>query len=376
MRTLSLIILTAFFTFGQINAQALLNGDFEINSAGGDIINMNNGTFNSTMSNTFGFGSWGGGGAGGGNLDIITSTTYGLGPQSGNWMIAFTGGGTDQVTMQLNASLVAGTNYSVTYYDTRWNTFTGPPMEIGITNTVGTLGTIVYTDPGPVSNTQWTLRTANFTAPFNALYISLRSQLPVSASVWTKVDNFSFGTVLPLNNLSMRAERTELDEVTVEWAVIGGIGNVYKVQRSLDGEVFEERGNGKVGTLGAEGWNFDFVDLNVGKQGYFYRLEVIGTDGQSFFSKAVKITPIEEANDLVLYPNPASGQIMLSTLGGFIEGKWKLEVLDLQGKNIIEEVGNTGFSELKIDLENLKSGIYLIHFRNQGKIIARKFTVL
>ena len=66
-----------FFSFIRSgSSQAFLNGDFEINTAGIDQINLSNPIFNGFMSNTIAYGATG-------NVDIITSPTYCTRPPEG-----------------------------------------------------------------------------------------------------------------------------------------------------------------------------------------------------------------------------------------------------------------------------------------------------
>lgn len=94
-----LFILTCFTITSR--EQGFINGDFEHNSAVVDKINISNQYFNSHMAKCRGFGSIG-------NLDIITSSTYGGGPQSGKWYVALTGGGSDLLSIELLHNLVPG----------------------------------------------------------------------------------------------------------------------------------------------------------------------------------------------------------------------------------------------------------------------------
>ena len=88
--------------FNSASAQSFLNGDFENNTAavGTDQINLSNANFNTMMPNTFAFGTYG-------DMDIINTTTYTGGPQKGSWFVAFTGGGTDIISMELTSLIVS-----------------------------------------------------------------------------------------------------------------------------------------------------------------------------------------------------------------------------------------------------------------------------
>ena len=183
-----------FFSFQTTFAQTFLNGDFENNTAGFDQINMSNAAFNSTMANTTAFGTYG-------DMDIITSPTYCGLCQSGLWYTSLTGSATDAIAMELSAPLVAGNSYTISFWDKGcWGTYstTGPPVEIGVSNSSTSFGTSVYNAPNPLNGT-WVQRTFTFTAPISGLYITV--QLSAGGlSDWTQIDNFTFsGCILNLN---------------------------------------------------------------------------------------------------------------------------------------------------------------------------------
>lgn len=166
------------------SSQNFVNGDFEINTAGVDQINLTNAAFNGFMSNIEGFGT-------NGNLDIVTSATYGAGPISGNWYCALTGGGTDVISMELTAPLVQGQTYDICFWYVQWNSFQAFPLEFGAATAPATVGTAVYTSPVPTQT--WTQHTFSFVAPNNATHITVQGTSG-TISNWIKIDGFTFGS--------------------------------------------------------------------------------------------------------------------------------------------------------------------------------------
>lgn len=169
-----------------LKSQTILNGDFEINTcpAGVDQINLSNAGFNSLMSNVTAFGSYG-------DMDIITTATYAGGPESGNWYVAFTGGGSDAIAMTLSTPLVQGNTYTICFWDKSDTGYVALPLEVGVSNSAISMGTIVYTTPNAALSGIWTLRSFTFTAPISAAYITCDMTGPYSLSNWTQADNFS-----------------------------------------------------------------------------------------------------------------------------------------------------------------------------------------
>ena len=182
---LSCLMIVSFIHIPQSIAQNFLNGDFEINtcSAGVDQINLSNIGFNGFMSNTFAFGTFG-------DMDIITTATYQGLPQSGSWYVAFTGGGTDAIAMQLSSPLTIGNTYSICFYDRASANFTPMPVQVGVSTTNNSMGTIVYTAGAAATVGVWTQRTFTFVAPIAATYITV--QTTGALGNWTQTDNFSF----------------------------------------------------------------------------------------------------------------------------------------------------------------------------------------
>ncbi len=185
-------LLLATFSVGQLQAQTFLNGDFENNTAVGDQINLTSPAYDAMMANSQSFGTYG-------DMDIITSATYSGGPQSGNWFIGFTGGGTDMISMTLSAPLTAGNSYTISFYDKADPRWIANPFEIGLSTSANAFGTLLYTAPSGAANGVWTQRTFTFTAPFSALYITVSLQGSPSTIDWSQADNFTItaSTITP-----------------------------------------------------------------------------------------------------------------------------------------------------------------------------------
>lgn len=201
LRVLFLSLATAGTT---AQAQFILNGSFEQNGATADVINMVNATWDTLVQNSAAFGDWNGGGPNGGDLDLINSNAYCGLAQHGSWFCALTSGGTDAFSLELSSPLAAGATYSVTFYDRTCAGFGGQGVELGVSNSPSSFGTLVYSGPNPVADVGWTQRLAVFTAPVAGYYLTVRCGGINSGGPWTQVDNFSFnnGESVPENALA------------------------------------------------------------------------------------------------------------------------------------------------------------------------------
>lgn len=69
----------------------------------------------------------------------------------------------------------------------------------------------------------------------------------------------------------------------------------------------------------------------------------------------------QSSNTLVLYPNPAKGEIRITNLPEGIR-QFLVKVVDLQGRIILEDQLQVDSGELLINAANMSPGIYLLHF--------------
>jgi hypothetical protein len=184
------MLLTYLQGIGQVS---FLNGDFETNTAVTDRINITNSQFNNYMTGVTAFGNYNGGGANGGDMDIITSNGY-CGPaQNGNWYVALTGSGSDAIALKLSTSLVPGHTYNISFYDRfgyMVSTSQSFPFQIGLSTTDSTFGSPIYIGSAPDS-CAWTQRIFSFTPTSAGQYITVQLSGGTVGGTWCHVDNFS-----------------------------------------------------------------------------------------------------------------------------------------------------------------------------------------
>ncbi len=194
------LIVNSTFSF----SQSFLNGSFENNTAGAvDQINLSNAGFNGFMANTNAFGSFG-------NMDIIKSATWGGGgAQHCTWYVALTGSGTDQIAMTLSSPLIAGNTYTISYYDRKDPGYPGFPVQMALSTTNNSAGTIIYTAPVAPTNNTWVQRTFTFVAPNNGQYIVV-TQNGGNTGSWVHIDNFVMNNSSSTGGLNIAASATTI----------------------------------------------------------------------------------------------------------------------------------------------------------------------
>lgn len=78
---------------------------------------------------------------------------------------------------------------------------------------------------------------------------------------------------------------------------------------------------------------------------------------------------ISEENEIRLYPNPATGNHITIVSKNVLS----LEVFDILGKKVAIEKINS--RQQKLDISNLKSGIYLVRFTSETATETRKLII-
>ncbi|HVP56058.1 MAG TPA: PEP-CTERM sorting domain-containing protein [Candidatus Eisenbacteria bacterium] len=160
----------------------ILNGDFENTSAGTTQFNLSNAAFNALMPNVTAFGT-------AQEIDIITSTDFGIAPESGNWKLGIhtqSGGAYDAFSMTLSSPLVAGNTYSLQFFGAQLSGFVAD-IIIGVSNSPTSFGTQIFSAV-PTSPTAWSQFNTSFTAPISGSYITVQN---LNLNDYSFVDNFS-----------------------------------------------------------------------------------------------------------------------------------------------------------------------------------------
>jgi len=134
----------------------------------------------------------------------------------------------------------------------------------------------------------------------------------------------------------------------IGWA-IGAQGTILKTTNSGDTWALDEEGSTLAGTKFLRGVHFTSPN-----NGY-----IVGND--KTLLKYGEITGIGEENEalkLDIFPNPAKDKIQIEC-SEFKNESGMIEILSLEGKMIMEKEIEIGIENIELDLNNLKSGVYL-----------------
>jgi len=191
---LIVLLLSPFKMEGQI-----LNGSFEDNALTSNAINCPNGKFDSIMNNCFSFGY-------SGNIDIIKDPDFcNSTAEQGQWFIAMTGGGSDQLSMQLSQALTKGSPFKLTFYNKFCEVFPNvmsSEVQIGLSTIKDSFGTLLGTTRAPLSS-DWMQNTFSFFAPCDGAYITIKLKTGTAHDTWVEFDDFTLSKSVSLNEYSL-----------------------------------------------------------------------------------------------------------------------------------------------------------------------------
>ena len=172
-------------------SQNFLNGSFENTTSVGCDYNMDNTIFNSKMDNTVAFGLNYAGPGLTGEVDIIEAGCNNPSIPDGIKAICIAGLVVDEVSLELDAPLVAGNNYTFTFWgygSTQYDPVGN--LEVGLSTLSNDFGSQIYTAV-MVADT-WVQYTVSFVAPNNGQYVTVRNVANATTNYWNHIDHFSF----------------------------------------------------------------------------------------------------------------------------------------------------------------------------------------
>ncbi|MDX5397046.1 MAG: T9SS type A sorting domain-containing protein, partial [Hymenobacteraceae bacterium] len=185
---------------------------------------------------------------------------------------------------------------------------------------------------------------------------------------------FSY-TPLPVSLIAFTANAAGT-VVNLNWSTASEINNKhFVVERSQNGKEFVAVGTVKGNGTINQAHTYSFTDQEPLKGQSYYRLKQVDTDGKFEYSRVAAVKFMSEYSSLQVYPNPAKQEVNLS-----FEAKEnqqvQLQVLNMQGQQVIQLPfeATAGANELKLQLENLTPGMYLINvtgstFNSRSKLV-------
>lgn len=98
-------------------------------------------------------------------------------------------------------------------------------------------------------------------------------------------------------------------------------------------------------------------------------------DGKSWLTNTINVTSLAANEQFLVYPNPSHGTFTVKLLNT-ISPKQKLFVLDLLGREILQNNISTGTSSFTLDLSKFSPGTYLLKLDDGNKTFVKKIELI
>lgn len=192
------------------------------------------------------------------------------------------------------------------------------------------------------------------------------------------------GSGLPIELLTFTGEmNTKTKAVDLRWSTATEINNEkFLIQRSLDGEIFEDLGEMAGAGNSNSLLNYKFSDTKPVKGIAYYRLKQVDFDGKYAYSDLISITNnsvsiVATDVEVKVYPNPSDGLIKISA--DTDEAEIHVHVISANGAIIKSITATNEASKLFIEMnlkEFLPAGNYFIKVSGQSFTSLKKFQVV
>jgi len=197
------------------------------------------------------------------------------------------------------------------------------------------------------------------------------------------VDAGLSAAVLPVEFVDFDGEYIAERKLSALYWVTGSEinSNYFEVERSYEGAMFETIGKVDAAGNSLTESNYTFDDEDVKKSGnYYYRLRQVDFDGSFEYSRTIVLNVNRASTGTSrIYPNPAIGHFNIEV--DMPEGaNMTAFIIDATGKvireNIITETLAPGVSEIRVPIDNLMPGTYMVRLDINGNVSNHKLLVL
>lgn len=185
--------------------------------------------------------------------------------------------------------------------------------------------------------------------------------------------NYPFG-ILPVLFTGFGASLRSDNSVWLNWSVSNQLNIVrYNIERSKEPGTWENIGSGTGVSVGSAG-TYTFSDPNPGGGTIFYRLQLLGNNGNVSYSE-IKAVNISNNNNTSIWPIPAAGSINIQTPGNPTTMVGEVQIFNLSGRKVAGNLIHGGLNA--IDINALAGGYYFVQVTlAKGDVINQKILKL
>lgn len=221
--------------------------------------------------------------------------------------------------------------------------------------------------------TTWTpsdINASDFGVALSAELASL-SVLPTAQADHAQMTVY-YDNSLPIKLLNFEAERTSDDLVKLIWETESETDNdFFTIERSTDGEKWEERGRLAGAGTSNERLSYSLTDKNRLNTTSYYRLKQTDFNGDFEYSKMVSVHPLGlNSSTVSIFPVPSSGIFTIKASEEILQ----LDVYNLWGENMFSKE-DVGADHLNIDLSHKRKDVYFVKVRTSHNVITKRIVI-
>lgn len=180
------------------------------------------------------------------------------------------------------------------------------------------------------------------------------------------------GSALPIELTYFHAKLTG-KTVMLNWRTETEENNAYMaVERSSEGSNFVEIGRVKGAGTTVEPKEYSFLDHNPKAGINYYRLRQVDMDGSTHYHKVVAVNYTGKDTHVTLFPTVAADFITLQ-MNKTVATEGRLQVLNIYGKIVAEQVLAAGTGQVEIDVTKLAVGNYFVRLVVEGERMTERF---
>jgi hypothetical protein len=174
-------------------------------------------------------------------------------------------------------------------------------------------------------------------------------------------------TALPVQLVKFAASLNSDETVTLSWATEEEVNsNYFSVQRSADGNDFQEIGRVKAKGFSSIVSNYAFTDPSVLNGTAFYRLQIVDLDGKASYSKVLTISSDATGNSVLVFSNPFTDLVRLQ-VNLSAPTQMNFSLTDMLGRSILKQAYSAQAGSNFINLQPGKGtlpGVYILTIRS------------
>ncbi len=182
----------------------------------------------------------------------------------------------------------------------------------------------------------------------------------------------AFGQPLPVELNDFKAKFEKTGAVSLSWDTHSEKDNSYfEISRSTDGANFYKLNTVKGKGTTSERSFYSFNDLVPARGNNYYKLAQVDLNGKvTDVGLQVVNVGLSSAQEVLLYPNPAIGEVNAKVNVGLYE---KVELLDLNGRVLKSGSLRADTTLASFNIGSLASGIYFIRLKGSHGSISKSF---